>query len=185
MERIKSPENQVNFRTLGMGYQAVVVSTCPAPLLQSPNFGHHISNHSNTSSAHRNLQPPRAAMVTPPTQNPVPQGIKTPHPHLQHCIVTFPRNHVVQVTINRPRYMNCLPDAASTELSYFWKWYDAEPESALCRFHRRRQRGLLRRNGPEGACRPGQERGCRIRVPRGSVRGHEQPDGEEADCRRL
>ncbi|CRK29803.1 hypothetical protein BN1723_014530 [Verticillium longisporum] len=66
-------------------------------------------------------------MTAPRTKNPVPSWIETPYPHLTHCNVDFPRPHVLLVTINRPRQMNCLPITATLELGHFWKWYDAEP----------------------------------------------------------
>ena len=66
--------------------------------------------------------------TAPRTKNPVPSWIDTPYPHLEHCLVSFPRKHIILVTINRPRSMNCLPVGATLELNNFWKWYDAEPE---------------------------------------------------------
>ncbi|KAF2735575.1 carnitinyl-CoA dehydratase [Polyplosphaeria fusca] len=58
----------------------------------------------------------------------MPPWITTPHPHLQHSLITFPTKHILLVTINRPTYMNCLPVSATIELGALWKWYDAEPE---------------------------------------------------------
>lgn len=67
-------------------------------------------------------------MATPRTKNPVPDWIENPYPHVEHSIVSFPRKHVLLVTINRPRFMNCLPVEATLELGAVWKWYDTEPE---------------------------------------------------------
>ncbi|KAH7162104.1 carnitinyl-CoA dehydratase [Dactylonectria estremocensis] len=67
-------------------------------------------------------------MSTPRTKNPVPSWLENPYPHVQHSIVSFPRQHVLQVTINRPEFRNCLPVEATIELGALWKWYDAEPE---------------------------------------------------------
>ncbi|KAF6823263.1 Enoyl-CoA-hydratase [Colletotrichum musicola] len=67
-------------------------------------------------------------MATPRTKNSVPSWIINPYPHVEHSLVTFPRKHILLVTINRPEHMNCLPVEATIELGALWKWYDAEPE---------------------------------------------------------
>lgn len=67
-------------------------------------------------------------MSTPRTINPVPSWLSNPYPHVHHSIVSFPRPHVLLVTINRPAARNCLPVEATIELGALWKWYDAEPE---------------------------------------------------------
>ena len=68
-----------------------------------------------------------ANMSTPRTKNPVPSGIETPYPHVEHSLISFPRKHILLVTINRPEHRNCLPVEATIELGALWKWYDAEP----------------------------------------------------------
>jgi enoyl-CoA hydratase/carnithine racemase len=67
-------------------------------------------------------------MSSPRTKNPVPDWIENPYPHVEHVIVEFPRKHIMLVTINRAKYMNCLPVEATIELGTLWKWYDSEPE---------------------------------------------------------
>ncbi|KAF2642998.1 carnitinyl-CoA dehydratase [Massarina eburnea CBS 473.64] len=67
-------------------------------------------------------------MSTPRTTNPMPSWIETPHPRVEHSLITFPSKHVMQVTINRPEFRNCLPVEGTIELGALWKWYDAEPE---------------------------------------------------------
>ncbi|KAH7029836.1 carnitinyl-CoA dehydratase [Microdochium trichocladiopsis] len=67
-------------------------------------------------------------MSSPRTKNLVPSWIQTPYPHVEHCLITFPRKHILLVTINRPGNMNCLPVEATIELGALWKWYDSEPE---------------------------------------------------------
>ncbi|GAW24190.1 hypothetical protein EKO27_g4356 [Xylaria grammica] len=64
----------------------------------------------------------------PRTKNPVPDWIEVPYPHVEQCIISFPRKHVLLVTINRPQFMNCLPVETTIELGALWKWYDSEPE---------------------------------------------------------
>ncbi|KAF4775687.1 carnitinyl-CoA dehydratase [Colletotrichum scovillei] len=67
-------------------------------------------------------------MATPRTKKPVPSWIENPYPHIEHSLISFPRKHILLVTINRPEHMNCLPVEATIELGALWKWYDAEPE---------------------------------------------------------
>ncbi|KAI0532078.1 carnitinyl-CoA dehydratase [Xylaria digitata] len=62
------------------------------------------------------------------TKNPVPDWIQVPYPHVEQCIISFPRKHILLVTINRPQFMNCLPVETTIELGALWKWYDSEPE---------------------------------------------------------
>ncbi|KAI0508829.1 carnitinyl-CoA dehydratase [Xylaria bambusicola] len=64
----------------------------------------------------------------PRTKNPVPDWIQVPYPHVGECIISFPRKHILLVTINRPQFMNCLPVETTIELGTLWKWYDSEPE---------------------------------------------------------
>ncbi|KAK1479767.1 carnitinyl-CoA dehydratase [Colletotrichum tamarilloi] len=67
-------------------------------------------------------------MATPRTKKPVPSWIENPYPHIEHSLISFPRKHILLVTINRPEHMNCLPVEATIELGALWKWYDTEPE---------------------------------------------------------
>ncbi|KAI0127125.1 carnitinyl-CoA dehydratase [Xylariales sp. AK1849] len=67
-------------------------------------------------------------MLASRTKSAVPGWIENPYPHVEHSLVSFPRKHVLPVTINRPQYMNCLPVEATIELGALWKWYDAEPQ---------------------------------------------------------
>ncbi|KAI1332320.1 carnitinyl-CoA dehydratase [Xylariaceae sp. FL0255] len=67
-------------------------------------------------------------MSSPRTKNPIPDWIQVPYPHVGECIISFPRKHVLLVTINRPHAHNCLPVETTIELGALWKWYDSEPE---------------------------------------------------------
>ncbi|KAK5633683.1 hypothetical protein RRF57_009397 [Xylaria bambusicola] len=64
----------------------------------------------------------------PRTKNPVPDWIQVPYPHVEECIISFPRKNILLVTINRPQFMNCLPVETTIELGALWRWYDSEPE---------------------------------------------------------
>ncbi|OAA58290.1 enoyl-CoA hydratase [Cordyceps fumosorosea ARSEF 2679] len=51
----------------------------------------------------------------------------TPPPAVQDTEVTFPRPHVLLVTLNRPKAFNAMPRAQHPQLAALWDWYDAEP----------------------------------------------------------
>lgn len=52
---------------------------------------------------------------------------KTPPPTPQHAKVTFPTPHVLQVTLSRPKDLNCINTAGHNELHALWEWMDEEP----------------------------------------------------------
>ncbi|KAJ5805029.1 Crotonase core [Penicillium riverlandense] len=51
----------------------------------------------------------------------------TPPPTLQHALLSFPAPHVLLVTLNRPRSLNCINTQGHIELHAVWEWMDAEP----------------------------------------------------------
>ncbi|GAB1200101.1 hypothetical protein APSETT444_009468 [Aspergillus pseudonomiae] len=52
---------------------------------------------------------------------------KTPPPTPQHAKVTFPTPNVLQVTLSRPKDLNCINTAGHHELHELWEWMDEEP----------------------------------------------------------
>jgi enoyl-CoA hydratase/carnithine racemase len=46
--------------------------------------------------------------------------------HFQHFNVSFPAEHVVQVTINRPDKLNCINKATSREIAGIWERFDQD-----------------------------------------------------------
>lgn len=42
----------------------------------------------------------------------------------RHFIVSFPLEHVVQVTLNRPEKLNCIDKATSQEVAEVWEHLD-------------------------------------------------------------
>lgn len=48
-------------------------------------------------------------------------------PKVDDVIVTAPRSHILLVTINRPKQLNCIRNDMHFQLEGLWKWYDAEP----------------------------------------------------------
>ncbi|KAK4147285.1 Crotonase-like protein [Dichotomopilus funicola] len=50
-----------------------------------------------------------------------------PTVHHDHFIVSYPQEHVVQVTINRPDKLNCINQATSRQIAQVWDDLDADP----------------------------------------------------------
>ncbi|KAL7919439.1 putative enoyl-CoA hydratase [Trichoderma austrokoningii] len=48
-------------------------------------------------------------------------------PKVDDVIVTAPRPHILLVTINRPKQLNCIRNDMHFQLERLWAWYDAEP----------------------------------------------------------
>jgi enoyl-CoA hydratase/carnithine racemase len=51
----------------------------------------------------------------------------TPPPQPQTSLLSFPAPHVVLVTLNRPRELNCINAQGHTDLNAVWEWMDEEP----------------------------------------------------------
>lgn len=54
-------------------------------------------------------------------------GFTTPPPSVLDTHVTFPKPHVLLVTLDRPKAFNALRRTMHPQLSALWDWYDAEP----------------------------------------------------------
>ncbi|CAK7219511.1 hypothetical protein SBRCBS47491_003877 [Sporothrix bragantina] len=67
-------------------------------------------------------------MTIPHSDAAIPDWLRQRPPLVHESLVTFPRKHLMLVTINRPEHRNCLPVHATIELGALWKWYDTEPE---------------------------------------------------------
>lgn len=50
-----------------------------------------------------------------------------PPPTPQHALLSFPAPHVLLVTLNRPRDLNCINSQGNAELHEVWGWMDDEP----------------------------------------------------------
>jgi enoyl-CoA hydratase/carnithine racemase len=50
-----------------------------------------------------------------------------PPPAPQHALLSFPAPHVLLVTLNRPRDLNCINSQGNAELHEVWEWMDDEP----------------------------------------------------------
>ncbi|TDZ34995.1 Mevalonyl-coenzyme A hydratase sidH [Colletotrichum trifolii] len=51
----------------------------------------------------------------------------TPPPSVPSVDISFPRPHVLLLTLNRPRQLNSIPSPLHYALSALYAWYDAEP----------------------------------------------------------
>ncbi|KAF4844449.1 Mevalonyl-coenzyme A hydratase sidH [Colletotrichum siamense] len=54
-------------------------------------------------------------------------SLKSPPPPVPDTDITFPRPHILQITLNRPRHLNSIPSPQHYALSKLYEWYDAEP----------------------------------------------------------
>ena len=52
---------------------------------------------------------------------------RSPHPRVQDVVVSFPRPHVLLVTLNRPKQLNAIPSAQHYGLERLYDWFDGEP----------------------------------------------------------
>ncbi|KAJ6103606.1 hypothetical protein N7486_003828 [Penicillium sp. IBT 16267x] len=50
-----------------------------------------------------------------------------PPPVSQHALLSFPAPHVLLVTLNRPRDLNCINSQGHVDLHGIWEWMDEEP----------------------------------------------------------
>ncbi|OLN98065.1 putative enoyl-CoA hydratase, mitochondrial 1 [Colletotrichum chlorophyti] len=57
---------------------------------------------------------------------PTPQ-FTTPPPQVPSVDITFPRPHILLITLNRPRQLNSIPSENHYAFSDLYAWYDAEP----------------------------------------------------------
>lgn len=53
--------------------------------------------------------------------------LKTPPPTPEYAHLTIPAPHVLLVTLNRPRQLNCINAQGHAELARVWEWMDEEP----------------------------------------------------------
>lgn len=51
----------------------------------------------------------------------------TPPPKPRDALISFPAPHVLLVTLNRPRSLNCINSQGHAVLHEVWEWMDEEP----------------------------------------------------------
>lgn len=52
------------------------------------------------------------------------QGTMERLQHHEHFLVSFPAEHIIQVTLNRPEKLNCINKATSHEIAQIWDLLD-------------------------------------------------------------
>lgn len=57
----------------------------------------------------------------------IPKSLTEPPPAVPHTTVSFPSEHVLLVTLNRPKQLNAIPTTSHPLFDHLWRWYDAEP----------------------------------------------------------
>ncbi|KAK3940277.1 pectin lyase fold/virulence factor [Diplogelasinospora grovesii] len=61
------------------------------------------------------------------TASDLPKSLTSPPPSVPNVLVSFPRDHVMLVTLNRPKALNAIPSVQHLAMSQLWEWYDSEP----------------------------------------------------------
>lgn len=72
---------------------------------------------------------PRYHLPTAPLLAPVQtsaMSLRSQPLQFQHFNVSFPEEHIVQVTINRPDKLNCIDKATSREIAEIWERFDQD-----------------------------------------------------------
>ncbi|KAI3337905.1 enoyl-hydratase [Ustulina deusta] len=57
----------------------------------------------------------------------LPPTLSSPPPPVPNVVVTFPVQHILLVTLNRPTQLNAIPRPQHFALDNLWTWYDGEP----------------------------------------------------------
>ncbi|KAI3332404.1 enoyl-hydratase [Xylariaceae sp. AK1471] len=65
--------------------------------------------------------------MTAPSYTKLPPTLYSPPPSVPNVIVSFPAQHVLLVTLDRPKQLNAIPRPQHFALEKLWDWYDEEP----------------------------------------------------------
>lgn len=57
----------------------------------------------------------------------IPKSITEPPPPVPDTLVSFPSEHVLLVTLNRPKQLNAIPITSHPLFDDLWRWYESEP----------------------------------------------------------
>lgn len=57
----------------------------------------------------------------------LPKSLTGPPPTVPDTLVSFPSEHVLLVTLNRPQQLNAIPTTSHPLFDDLWRWYEAEP----------------------------------------------------------
>ncbi|KAI0204805.1 enoyl-hydratase [Astrocystis sublimbata] len=64
--------------------------------------------------------------MSAPSYTNLPPGLSSPPPPVPSVIISFPADHILLVTLNRPKQLNAIPRPQHFALERLWNWYDAE-----------------------------------------------------------
>lgn len=53
-------------------------------------------------------------------------SLKSRHLEFKHFKVSFPEDHIVQITLNRPEKLNSIDKATSREIAEIWQHFDKD-----------------------------------------------------------
>ncbi|KAI2628432.1 enoyl-hydratase [Xylaria nigripes] len=56
-----------------------------------------------------------------------PSTLYSSPPPVPNVVISFPAQHILLVTLNRPKQLNAIPRPQHSALDKLWKWYDEEP----------------------------------------------------------
>ncbi|KAK8051001.1 enoyl-CoA hydratase/isomerase [Apiospora rasikravindrae] len=65
--------------------------------------------------------------MSSPSSAGLPSGLASLPPPVPDTLISFPAPHVLLVTLNRPKQLNCIPRPQHFALERLWDWYDDEP----------------------------------------------------------
>lgn len=57
----------------------------------------------------------------------IPKGLTEPPPPVPNTLISFPSEHILLVTLNRPKQLNAIPTTSHPLFDNLWRWYDSEP----------------------------------------------------------
>lgn len=57
----------------------------------------------------------------------LPSTLQTPPPAVPNVLLSFPSQHVILITLNRPAQLNAIPSTQHAHMDALYRWYDNEP----------------------------------------------------------
>lgn len=57
----------------------------------------------------------------------LPKGLTSPPPSVPDVLISYPSQHVLLVTLNRPKALNAIPSTNHSLIDGIWRWYDSQP----------------------------------------------------------
>ncbi|KAL1846418.1 hypothetical protein Daus18300_014261 [Diaporthe australafricana] len=57
----------------------------------------------------------------------LPKDLTSRPPSVPNVVISFPSQHVLLVTLNRPKALNAIPSTSHSIFDGLWRWYDSQP----------------------------------------------------------